>query len=364
VLSPTIVATADDLGASVGAIAQARSVTAGVAIAASIAIAGRIDAMGVRRLLGLGAALAAIACGVLALSPTLLAFLLAHVLVGVAFACLLSAGFAGVAAFPSERRAGAIGYVVGGNALAWIVVSPLAGAVTGWLSWRVAEAIPAMIAMAALMMARAAALAPGAPAGGNLRDLLVEGSARRWIGAELIAYGAWTALLTFVGAFFIERTGMGEAAAGWLLAGGAAAHFFASSRSGTLATLVPRRALVAGSSLLLAALLPMELSARAPVLAVAAFWLMCLAAGARTPASSGLGLAQAPDRPGAMMAARSGTIQLGYLLGAAIGGVAIAGPGYGALGILLAVGMAASAVLVLRVDDPLEASPAATCAAP
>jgi predicted MFS family arabinose efflux permease len=360
VLSPTIVATADDLGASVGAVGQARSIAAGAAIAASIAIAGRIDAVGVSRLLGVGAALAVIACGVLALSPTILAFLLAHVLVGIAFACLLSAGFAGVAAFPPERRSWAIGYVVGGNALAWIVVSPLAGAMTESLSWRAAEAIPAVVGMAALMTARAAPLAPGAPAGGHLRALLGERSARRWIGAELIAYAAWAALLTFVGAFFIQRLGVREAAAGWLLAGGAAAHFFASSRSGALATLVPRRALVAGSSLLLAALLAMELGARAPVLAVAAFWLMCLAAGARTPASSGLGLAQAPDRPGAMMAARSGTTQLGYLLGAAIGGVVIAGPGYGTLGIVLAVGMTASALLILRVDDPLETPPVAT----
>jgi hypothetical protein len=43
----------------------------------------------------------------------------------------------------------------------------------------------------------------------------------------VIAYGAWTALLTFVGAFFIERLGVPEAAVGWLLAAGTAAHFTA-----------------------------------------------------------------------------------------------------------------------------------------
>lgn len=51
------------------------------------------------------------------------------------------------------------------------------------------------------------------------------------------------------------------------------------------------------------------------------------------------------------MAARTAATQLGYLLGAVIGGAVIAGPGYGTLGIVLAAGMAASALLILRVDD-------------
>jgi predicted MFS family arabinose efflux permease len=55
-----------------------------------------------------------------------------------------------------------------------------------------------------------------------------------------------------------------------------------------------------------------------------------------------------------MMAARTAATQLGYLLGAVIGGAVIAGAGYGALGFVLAAGMAASAWLILRVDDPRE----------
>jgi predicted MFS family arabinose efflux permease len=91
-----------------------------------------------------------------------------------------------------------------------------------------------------------------------------------------------------------------------------------------------------------------------PLAIVGVFCLIGLAAGIRTPASSGLGLEQLPDHPGAMMAARTAATQLGYLLGAAVGGAVIAGAGYGTLGFALAVGMALSAVLVLRVDDPLE----------
>lgn len=354
VLSPTIVAIAADMDASVGAVGQARSITATVAIAASVAIAGRIDGIGVPRLLGGGAALGVAACAGVAAAPGFGLFLAAHVVVGLAFACLLSAGFAGVAAFPRERRAWAIGHVAGANGLAWIVVNPVVGVVTDALSWRAAQAVPAAVALAALLVARSASPAPSGPAA-RLRSLFAERSTRRWIGSELIAYGAWTALLTFVGAFFIERLGVREAVVGWLLAAGAAAYFLAATRTAGLTDGVPRRHVVAGSALAMAALVAVQLNVTgSPVAAVAIFCLVGVAAGVRTPAASGLGLEQLPDHPGAMMAARTAATQFGYLLGAVIGGAVIAGWGYGVLGAVLAIGMAASAVLILRVRDPLE----------
>ena len=356
-LSPTIVATGRDLGASVGAVGQARSVDAGVAIVVSLAIVGRIDALGVRRVMGVGCALAIVACAAVAVAPTLALFLAAHLLVGLAFACLLSSGFAGVAAFPQELRPWAIGYVAGANALAWIVVNPIAGVLTESLSWRAAQVVPAAVAVAALLATPAAGLAPDRRTAPQLAALLREQSARRWLGAEVIAYGAWTALLTFVGAFFIDRLGVPAAAAGWLLATGAAAHFTAATRSGTLATRVPRRRVAAGSALVMAVLLfvLLRLTASAP-LAVATFCLLGLAAGVRSPAASGLGLEQLPAHPGAMMAARTAATQFGYLLGAVVGGAAISQSGYGTLGVVLAIGMAGSAVLILRVDDRLEST--------
>jgi predicted MFS family arabinose efflux permease len=357
VLSPTIVAIAAELGASVGVIGQARSITAGVAIAASAVISSRIDAVGVPRLLGLGAALALLACAAVAAAPSLGVFLVAHALIGLAFACLLSAGFAGVAAFPPERRAWAIGYVTGANALAWIVVNPIVGVVTDWLSWRAAEAIPAAICLAALVSASAAAPVAAASSAPRLRTMWRARSARRWIGAELIAYGGWTALLTFVGAFFIERLGVREAAVGWWLAVGAGAYFLAATRTGGLLDRLPRRRLIAVSAVAMAVLTALQLNFTGSIaVAVAIFCLTGVAAGLRTPASSGLGLEQLPDHPGAMMAARTAATQLGYLLGAVIGGAIIAGPGYGMLGVVLAVAIALSALMILRVDDPLDAA--------
>lgn len=364
VLSPTIVAIGDDLSASVGTVGQARSITAVVAIAASVAITARIGAVGVPRLLALGAGLALVACVAVAAAQNLWMFFAAHVLVGLGFACLLSGGFAGVAAFAHDERAWAIGYVAGANALAWILVNPVVGILTEWLSWRVAEAVPAVIALAALLTVRSAAPVPGGRVAPRLRGVLGEPSARRWIGAELIAYGAWTGLLTFVGAFFIDTFGVRAGTAGWLLAAGAAAYFAAATRSGRLVARFSRRYLVAASGLAMAALLPVLLGSSGSVtVAAVLFCLVGLAAGVRTPASSSLGLVQIPEHPGTMMAARTGATQLGYLLGAAVGGIVISAAGYRALSLVLAVGMAVSAFLVLRVRDPLEDATAATQAA-
>ena len=352
-LSPMVVAVGKDLGASVGTVGQARSVAAGVAIIASLASVRRVDGFGVRRLVSAGAALAVVAGAAIASAPTLAVFLAAHVLVGLAFACLLSAGFAGVASFGPERRPWAIGYVAGANALAWIAVNPIVGAITEWLSWRAAEVVPVAVAVAALLAIPDADVAPNRSSSApQLAALLREPSARRWLGAEVVAFTAWTSLLTFVGAFFVERLGVPVAAAGWLLAAGAGAHFVAATRSGWLVRLVARRRVVAASALTMAILLLVLLTLTASVLpAAATFCLLGLAAGIRSPAASWLGLEQLPRHPGAMMAARTAATQLGYLLGAVAGGAVISRGGYGTLGIVLAIGMAVSAVLILRVDE-------------
>lgn len=124
VLAPTIVAIGADLGASVSTIGQARSITAAVSIIASVVISKRADALTVPRLLLIGSVLAIAASGAVAVSGTAAVFLVAHVLVGLAFALLLSGGFAGVAAFSPESRAWATGY--------WLRQTPW----PGWSSTR------------------------------------------------------------------------------------------------------------------------------------------------------------------------------------------------------------------------------------
>jgi len=355
VLAPTIVGVGQDFGVSVGVVGQARSVLAGAAIAASLGIAPLLDQLGVRPLLVVGALLAMAGSAGAALSSTLPLFLFVHVVTGIGFAFLLSAGFAGVASFRGEDRAWAMGYVVGANALAWIVVNPLAGVLTEVFSWRAAHALPAAMALAVLVGARAALDGRAtATAGAGLRGVLADPSARRWILAEVISFYAWGTYLTFIGAYFVEAYAVGESATGIVLALGAAAFFVASVRSAPLVASLPRPLVVAVTVLIMAVLIALQFGTDDFVwVGLLTFFLCAAVGGVRSSVASALGLAQLPDQPGAMMAARTAANQAGYLLGGLVGGATLALSGYAALGIVLATGLILGVTLVMRIADPL-----------
>jgi predicted MFS family arabinose efflux permease len=355
VLAPTIVEVGREFGVSVGVVGQARSVLAGAAIATSFGIAPFLDRLGVRPLLSWGAILAVAGSAGAALAPSLAIFLSVHALTGIGFACLLSAGFSGVAAFGGEDRAWAMGYVVGANALAWIVVNPLAGALTDTVSWRAAYTVPAAIGLCVLATVRATTSGhPTATAGVGLRGVFGDPSARRWILAEMISFFAWGTYLTFIGAYFIEVYGIGESATGIVLAFGAGAFFATSVRGARLLARLPRPRVVAVAALVMGALILLQFGTNELLwIGLLTFFVCAAAGGVRSAVASTLGLAQLPGQPGSMMAARTAATQMGYLLGGLLGGATLAFGGYAALGIVLATGLALCAALILRVTDPL-----------
>ena len=360
-LAPLVVAIADDLGTSVSAIGLARSVLAGTAVAVSLAIGPMIDRIGVRPLILAGSALAVAGAGATAAAPSLALLYAAHAVTGAGVACLLTAGFAGVTAFfPASDAAWAIGYVVGLQSLAWIFGNPLVGFLADQGSWRLAYLVPGSVA--ALALATALVLAPrtsreGRTAEGTLVGLgavFRDRSARRWTVAELVAYAAWTAELTYAGAFYIKSYGVSETATGVLLSIGSLAFLAVSLSTERLMQRVHRRRAIAVAALGMGALLVPILNLTPSVwFTVGLFCLMAACASVRTTGSSALGLAQLPDRPGAMMGARTASAQLGYVVGAGAGGAVLALAGFGALGFVLCAGMAVSALLISRVTDPL-----------
>jgi predicted MFS family arabinose efflux permease len=360
VFAPAVVAIAGEFDASVGLIGQARTITAATAVVASVVIATRMDRIGLPRMLKAGAGLAILACLGIAVSPTLWVFLLSHVVMGLGFAFLVSAGFAGIATFDRETRSWAAGYVTASIAGSWIAVSPAAGLLTDSISWRAAYLAPAVIALCGLLSIRRDPLSTEDEVvsgqgrrTGSLREVAALPSARRWIIAELIYYTAWATFLTFSGAFFIEALGTSESAVGWILALGPAAFVLSATQSPALAKRFPRPRVVTVAELSIGLLLLVLLViTRSLVVAAGMQILIGAIAGLRTPLSSTLGLAQIPDLPGAMMSVRTAVNQLGYLFAGLIGGVVIAAWGYAALGLVLAVILGTSGLLFLRVREP------------
>ena len=359
VLVPIVVEVGRTLDASVSAVGQARAVLAITAVIAAVFIGPLIDRLGVRPLLGWGAALGLQGAVLSGLAPSLALFLAAHVVTGVGVACMLSAGFAGVGAwFPEGEMARPMGFVVGAQSISWIVGNPIIGIITDAASWRYAYAVPGTICLAALVAAalspveRDAATAVPAEREG-LRAVLRDRSARRWTLAELVAYSAWTAELTYIGAFYIETYGVSETTVGFLLAVGSIAFAISTLSTATLTERFQRRRLIVCAALGMGAMLAVIMNVTPAVgFTLCLFFVMALMAGIRSTGSSSLGLDQLPAQPGSMMAARTASAQLGYMSGALIGGAVLAVSGFGALGFVLFAGMAASAALVARVSDP------------
>jgi predicted MFS family arabinose efflux permease len=365
VLAPLVVEIGRDLGASVSAVGLARSIMAGTAVAVSLAIGPLIDRVGVRPLILSGAALAFAGAGAAAASPSLPAFYAAHLLTGGGVACLLSAGFAGVAAyFSGGEVAWAMGWVVGAQSISWIVGNPVIGLLADQGSWRLSYAVPATIAAVAFVAGlgapreRPSMADEGDGTLAGLAAVFRDRSARRWTVAELVAYSAWTAELTYAGAFYVEKYGVSETAVGVLLSVGSVVFLVISVNFARITSGIPRRALIVGSAVAMGIVLIPVLNLTPSVgFTLGVFSVLALCAAVRSTGASALGLDQLPDRPGAMMGARTASAQLGYMVGAAAGGAVLALSDFGALGFVLCAGMLFSAVLIAGVTDPAEERP-------
>jgi len=362
VLAPLLVEIARDLGVSVSAVGAARSVLAGTAVAVSLAIGPLIDRIGVQPLIVRGAGVALLGAAATAAAPSLALFYAAHAITGAGVACLLSAGFAGVASSFEEAEAPwAMGYVVGAQSLAWIVGNPIVGLLAEAGSWRVSYLVPSVICLAALVMGLTApATTRSVAADGEalsvregLAAVFGDPPARRWMIAELVAYSAWTAELTYAGAFYIQSYGVGEAATGVLLAIGSVVFLASSLCTSRLTSRLARRPLLVAAALGMGiVLVPILNFAPAVWVTLAFFCVLAVLAGVRSTGSSSLGLELLPASPGSMMGARTASAQLGYMVGAAGGGLVLAVGGFGELGFVLFAGMAFSALLLARVGAP------------
>ena len=356
VLAPAIVRIAESFHASVGTVSQARAVAAVAAVASSFWLSPRLGNIGVRRTIQSGGLLSLAACIIVGLSSTLWIFWLAHVIVGLAVSFLLSASFSGAAAAESAVRT--LGLVAAANSLAWVAINPLSGLFAQTVGWRFSFLLPAGFALTAMWWARY--LPPTTTQGQNERStvwqLLTSKPARMWILAELAAYTAWTATMTFVGPLLIQQGHLSETLAGISLGLGASMFFIISSRVKNLLSRMSTKIAIitssAGMSITGGALFLLPLPA---ALLAVLFCSMSAFCGVRTPVASFIGTQVEPTRTDAMMTARTAITQTGYLLGAALGGALLTWRGFDALGILVMAGTITGG-LVLFLKAPVSST--------
>ena len=337
VLSPVLAEVASDLDVSPATAGQLRTVS-GLAAGATALLVGLLATrVGVRELLGAGLILLALGSAASAAAPDFPVLAGAQLLVGMGVGLSYAAAVAAVAEWSGpETRSRVLALALLGPPLAWVVGMPLCG-LLGDVSWRLAWiGVPFTAAVAALVVLARRHSTPPAATRAGMRAVLSAPGVLRWSTGELLAFSGWAGSLVFVGALFVESYGLSIAET-WLALGFGALVYVPGN-------LLFRRWVHEHDRVLLITL-PLAAAVAIAVLgtvrpsvwfSLACFSVLSFIAGGRTLAGSARSLDLAPELRLGVTGVRAAAIQLGYFVGAAVGGVALASGGYPALGLAFA----------------------------
>jgi predicted MFS family arabinose efflux permease len=332
VLSPILPELASEFGVSTAAAGQLRTLSGATGGITAVLLALLPRRPGLRTLLSAGAALVIVGSALSAAAPCFTVLAGAQAVIGVGVGVLVAVGIAAAGEWstPSERPR-TLAWTIAGMPAAWVLGMPLAG-VAASVDWRVAWlAVPAASGLVALLLVR---LVP------QDRHTINRGGAAAWrrpevarfTAGELLANAAWAGVLTYSGALLIESYGAsrGMVSAGLGVAAAAMVPGTFVGRRGVLrATPEVLGALTfaqAGMVTMLGVLRP------AAGLSLGLLTVMAFINGWRSMIASGLGMESAPDDKLTVMSMRAAANQFGYLLGAALGGLALAAGGFGVMG--------------------------------
>ena len=349
-MAPVLTQAASDLHVSTSAAGQLRTAAGLAAAVTALRVSRAAGRFGLGRLLLAASCLLALASLASAAAPGFAVLLIAQLPLGAAVALITtSATLAAAEWVAPELRTRTLSWTLVGQPAAWIVGMPLAGAL-GEHSWRYAWlALPfaaSLVAAALVFPRRNEQPSPGSPV--PARAALADPTVARWLAAELLANAAWAGTLVYAGALFALSYGTSSGETGWLLALAAVAYVAGNLASRRLVDADARPILLAFTLALglldaLFGLVRPDVATSAALLAGAA-----LAAGGRTLVTSSFALGLPPSIRPAATSLRAASMQLGYFIGALVGGGALALGGYGALGVSMGTLSLAAAPAYVR----------------
>jgi predicted MFS family arabinose efflux permease len=339
VLPPMLPRLAATFDVSVGAVGQLRAVSALVAALTPLVLAPVARRCNLRDLITWGLVLGAAGSAVAALAWNLGSLVAAHVLLGIGLALALSACLAASATWAEPGgEANLLSWTTTAMGAAAVVATPVAGALVV-LDWRAAWLLPLGTGLLAICLVRTRPAGPPPPARrlgpGDARTWRHPGVAG-WLAGELLAYAGWSVVTVYSAALLMKSYGVGPLLAGAAVSVSAAAYMVGNRLTRRL--LDHPRPVLAMLALAMAAaggafgLVRVGFAASVLLLTVVG-----LLNGGRSPAGSARGLQLAPEARIQVMAARTSVQSVGYLTGAAVGGLALAARGYDGLGALSAV---------------------------
>ena len=310
-------------------------------------------------LLAAGMTTIAIGSIISALAPGFATLMVAETLLGAGLAATTTGAMAAVAAWavPAEPPH-VLAWALLGQPASWVIGMPIVGAVAE-LSWRLAwVALP----LTAAVTAGAGVLhrSRHEPESARPSGAMVGPSAWRrpdvriWAASDILAGGAWAAVLAYLGARLQQADHLSASATGFILGATAAAYFPGSLIARAAVARRPRAVVVTCTSAALAGVIALGATHDAPLASIVIIVALMTAQGARSLASSALGLAAAPDRAAEIGGIRAAALQFGALGGVAIGGLALSTGGWRSWGLglasLYAISLVPHGVAVVRTN--------------
>ena len=305
--------------------------------------------------------IAAVGCG---FAPSFAIMLVSYSLQGVGASMTGPMSYALVGEyFSRERRGSVIGWISAAGALAYVVGSPVAGAVSGFWNWRVAFlgfVLPVYLLSLSLAVKGLPALSsshqPKAHVGGyseGFKGVFSNRSAVACLVGSALSGTAWLAILIYAPSFLRQRFLMPTGIVSVIVVIAALCYTSGSLISGQFVKRFGRKPLSVLTALVAGAFTISYTNMPDLGLSLAVILLGCLFSGMRSVASTNLTLEQVPRFRGTMMSANHATLAMSDAIGSGIGGLALLMSGYGAMAATLgAMGIAAAIIFQLLAKDP------------
>jgi DHA1 family inner membrane transport protein len=269
--------------------------------------------------------------------------------------------------FSLEKRASAVGWIIAGGALPFVIGAPIIASIACLGGWRLAIigfVIPVLLASILLAFFGLPSIshshkptANGKTYQRSFKDVLSNRSAIACLIGNALRSASFVAILIYGASFFRQQFSVSvDSASIWML-GAASCYTIGSLVSGPVVNRFGRKTSTALTAFLAgifaityACVLNLWLSL---VLSLASSWFF----GMVTSAANSLTLEQVPEFRGTMMSMDTAAFNLGSALGTALGGLVLLSFDYEGLGIVLGVmGVAAALVFYFLTTDPTRKS--------
>lgn len=246
---------------------------------------------------------------------------------------------------PVEKRPNAIGRIVAGGALVYVLGAPVIAIMAGIGGWRlplfgfVAPVLLVGFILSLVGLPSVRAVAESAPAAEtyyrSFKEVLTNRSAVACLAGDLLRSASFVAVVFFAASFVRQQFYVSTDRASLMIIGAALSYVIGGLVSGRLVNMFGRKPMVISTALLAGAFTSAYVFApdfyTSVALIMTASWFFGLIASA----ANSLTLEQIPNFRGTMMSIDTAALNLGSALGTVVGGLALVLSGYEGQGMLL-----------------------------